>query len=109
MGLRHSQEVQLPIASRPSSFPGGDATYTPVYRISSGASGDTAMAEPLAEARDITATCRAAWGTAHSTMSLEPGVDGAALVVYNTATDHGPLMSSRNSGIPSRNDRRSWI
>jgi hypothetical protein len=61
--------------------------YTSVYRMSSGASGDTTMAESQSEARKIIATCREAWGTVHSTQSTSGGVDEAALVVYNTATD----------------------
>jgi hypothetical protein len=52
-----------------------------------GASGDTAMAEPLAEARDIIATCRESWGVVHSTQSTSAGVDETALAVYSTAVE----------------------
>jgi hypothetical protein len=45
-----------------------------------GASNVAVMEEPPTEARDIIATCRAAWGTAYyASQSKETGVDEALL------------------------------
>ena len=37
---------------------------------------------PPTEAREIIATCRAAWGTAHASQSEEGEVDDSALTIY---------------------------
>jgi hypothetical protein len=53
--------------------------------MSSDASSDAVMAESPTEAREITATCRAARGTVYASQSEETGVDETALAVYNAS------------------------
>jgi hypothetical protein len=40
------------------------------------------LAEPQTEARDVIATCRSAWGTAHASQSEGGEVDESALTIY---------------------------
>jgi hypothetical protein len=51
--------------------------------MSEGVNADPALAEPQSEARDIIATCRSAWGTAHANQASGGAeVDESALTVY---------------------------
>ena len=50
--------------------------------MSEGVNAGPALAEPQSEARDIIATCRSAWGTAHASQSEGAEVDESALTIY---------------------------
>ena len=50
--------------------------------MSEGVIAGPALAEPQSEARDITATCRSARGTAHASQSGGAEADESALTVY---------------------------
>jgi hypothetical protein len=50
--------------------------------MSEGVNAGPALAEPQPEARDVIATCRSAWGTAHASQSEGAEVDESALTIY---------------------------
>jgi hypothetical protein len=47
----------------------------------------SALAEPQTGARDVIATCRSAWGTAHASQTDGGEVDGPALTIYIASCD----------------------
>jgi hypothetical protein len=49
--------------------------------MSEGVNAGPALAEPQSEARDVIATCRSAWGTAHASQSEGAEVDEPALTI----------------------------
>jgi hypothetical protein len=50
--------------------------------MSEGAMAGVVVAVPPTEAREVIATCRAAWGTAHASQSEGGEVDESALTIY---------------------------